>query len=135
MKIAIPVWNERVSPVFDVAEKILITDVESGIEKARSEYQLKSTNPAARATEITNLGIDVLICGAISRPLEAMITASGVGVIARVCGNVDEILRAYIAGRLLTSQRYLMPGCWRRGYQWRGRRRFGKLHKRNIRRT
>jgi len=135
MKIAIPVWNERVSPVFDVAEKILIADVEGGIEKARSRYQLESTSPVARATEIGNLGIDVLICGAISRPLEAMITANGVGVIAQVCGNVDEILKAYTSGRLLTSRRYLMPGCWRRGYKWRGRRRFGKLHNRDIRRT
>jgi len=129
MKIAIPVWNERVSPVFDVAEKILIADVESGIEKARSEYQLKSTNPAARATEIANLGIDVLICGAISRPLEVMITANGVGLIAQVCGNVNEVLSAYIAGRLLTSRRYLMPGCWRRRYRWRGNRQFRMLPK------
>lgn len=127
MKIAIPVWNERVSPVFDVAEKILIADVESGIEQARSEYQLESTNPAARATEIANLGIDVLICGAISRPLEAMIMANGVKVIAQTCGEVEEVLEAYISGRLFTLEQFFMPGCWRQGKRWRHGRRFGNF--------
>ncbi len=127
MKIAIPIWNSRVSPVFDVARKVLIIDVENGVEKGRYEHHLESTDLVARAAEIANLRIDVLICGAISRPLETMIMANGVKVIAQTCGEVEEVLEAYISGKLFTLEQFFMPGCWRQGKRWRHGRRFGNF--------
>ena len=32
MRIAIPVWGNKVSPVFDTSEHLLLVDIENGIE-------------------------------------------------------------------------------------------------------
>jgi len=70
--------------------------------------------------------VDVLICGAISRPLEMMLVSEGMQVIPHTCGPVEDVIRAYVSGRL-TDQAYLMPGCCgqRRRTRARGGRGFG----------
>ena len=71
MKVAIPHWQERVSPVFDSAGSVLLIDIENGRERQREERRLTRTDIMARAGEFLKFGADVLICGAISAPLEA----------------------------------------------------------------
>ena len=46
------------------------------------------------------LGIDVLICGAISRPMETSIFSQGIKLYPFVRGTVDEIVNAYREKRL-----------------------------------
>jgi hypothetical protein len=54
--------------------------------------------------------VDVLICGAVSRPLELALTLEGIEVIPQTCGKVEQVARAYLAGRL-SGDAFLMPGC------------------------
>jgi predicted Fe-Mo cluster-binding NifX family protein len=110
MRVAIPAWNDRVSPVFDAARSVMVVDVENGVEQARRQETLQEEFPTRRARQLAQLGVNVLICGAISRPLAAMIAASGITVIPWTAGPVDEVLTAYLAGRL-PDPRWLMPGC------------------------
>lgn len=124
MKVALPTWDGRVSPVFDVAKRLLVVDVERGTEISRSEVDLEETRLAARASRVTALGVHVLICGAISWPLEAMLTSAGVRVIPQTCGPVDDVLRAFLEGQL-ASEAFLMPGCCGRRGRFRGGRRHG----------
>ncbi len=115
VRIAIPQWKGRIAPVFDVAGHLLLVDVEDGDETHREEKRLVRAELPARAAELLGYGTDVLICGAISAPLQFRIAAAGVRVIAFVCGAVDEVLAAYLNGRL-ASETFAMPGCrrWRR---------------------
>jgi predicted Fe-Mo cluster-binding NifX family protein len=55
------------------------------------------------------LGIEVLLCGAISRPLERMIRVSGVKVISCLRGSIEEVIEAYLDGSLSDS-RFILPG-------------------------
>ena len=127
MKIAIPVWNGFVSSVFDFAHRLLLVDIENGREVNRSEVDLKAESLPQRAGSLKNLGVDVLICGAISRALADMIAASGVQVLPFVTGRVAEVLQAYITGQLVQPQ-FAMPGFWpgaRKGFRgWRQRQRW-----------
>ena len=125
MRVAIPTWSGTISPVFDIARHLLVVDVESGGEVRRSEEPLSEVHIAARAMHVARLGVDVLICEAISRPLEMMLAASGIEIVPHACGPVEEVLRAYLTGRL-TDQAYLMPGC--RGRRRRTRARGGRGH-------
>ena len=115
MKVAIPHWQERLSPVFDSAGNVLLIDIENGRERQREERQLTRTGIMARADEFLKFGADVLICGAISAPLEAALGSSNVKVIGFTCGPVDDVLRAFLNGDL-ASRTFVMPGCqgWRR---------------------
>ena len=95
MKVAIPTWNAWVSPVFDVARQVVLVDLEGGKEVTRRDVAITETGPIDRARRVKELGVTVLICGAISRPLEAMIVSEGVHVIAQTCGPTEEVLQAY----------------------------------------
>jgi len=110
MKIAIPRWKDRVSPVFDVADTIWIVETHSRRPLEKSEHKLSATEPAARAAELAGLGADLLICGAVSTPLEAALRAAGVEVVPFVCGPVEEVLGAHLDGKL-HGPAYRMPGC------------------------
>lgn len=117
MKVAIPCWQDRVSPVFDTAANVLLVDCENGRERQREDRPLMRTAAAARARELRELGADVLICGAISAPLESVLSASHVQVIGFVCGSVEEVLAAYLRGGL-PDPAFSMPGVrgWRRRF-------------------
>ena len=117
MRIAIPQWQGRIAPVFDTAGHLLMVDVQDGREVRREEKRRAKTDLPARTAEFLSCGADVLICGAISAPLQFKIAASGVRVIAFLCGTVDEVLGAFLNGTLADPV-FAMPGCRRR--RWRG---------------
>jgi predicted Fe-Mo cluster-binding NifX family protein len=124
MRVAMPTWNDRVSPVFDAARHLLVVDVEDNAEVSRSEAVFEETALPRRAERLAYLGVNVLICGAISKPLEQMVAALGMTVIPHTCGPVEEVLRAFLSGQL-AEQAFLMPGCGRRR-GLRGRQRLGR---------
>lgn len=113
MLVAIPVWQGRVSPVFDVAGQLLLVELDRSVETSRREERLVEEAPDRRADRIAEQGVATLICGGISRSLESLLAARGVQVIARVCGTVDEVLGAFSAGEL-HDERFAMPGCCNR---------------------
>lgn len=114
----------RVSPVLDVAQRLLVVDVGDDAAAARHEVSLSGGSLAGRVKHIRAAGVEVLICGAVSWPLEAALAAAGVRVVPQVCGNVDDVLGAYLTGRL-TQTAFLMPGCCGRR-RYRGRRGGGR---------
>lgn len=133
MKIAIPVWNGFVSSVFDFARHLLVVDMEGQQETNRSQIQLEQQPAPQLSAKLVGLDVDVLICGAISRPLASMLTASNIEVIPFVSGPVDEVLNAYFGNRLVEPQ-FLQPGCWpgtrkRFRHRHRGRGGRGRRHR------
>ncbi len=129
MKIAIPVYGDNVSNVFDFAHRLLLVDIENGKVVNRSEVALESQSLPQRAGQLKSFGVDVLVCGAISRVLMHMLTSSGIQVLPYVTGSIDDVLQAYLTGQLVQPQ-FTMPGYWagaRRGFggggrgrRWRG---------------
>lgn len=109
MRIAIPQWQGRVSPVLDVADDLLLIDVERAIESCRERRWLSRTDPFQRAAEVAALGTDIVICGAISLVLENALATAGISVYGFVCGSIEEVIQAYLTG-CLDSPRFLMPG-------------------------
>jgi predicted Fe-Mo cluster-binding NifX family protein len=120
MRVAIPHWQGRVSPVFDVAGRLLLIDIENGRETRREDRQLAARELLGRAAELLSARADVLICGAISAPVEARLAGLGVQVIGFVCGGIDDVLGAFLQGEL-KGPAYLMPGCRQRRRRLRGR--------------
>lgn len=114
MRIAIATWQGRISPVFDTARRLLLVDAENGTEAGRSEKALPQAFPPQRVARLKELGIDVLICGAISRPLAGVIAASGIVLVPFISGETDQVLTAYLH-KELPSPQFMMPGCYGRG--------------------
>ena len=113
MRIAIPIWGDKVSPLFDTAARLMIVDVEGEGVKSRLEMPLEEQDISRRCFRIRGMDVDTLICGAISRPFLRMLLSSGMTIIPEISGNPEDVLKAYLEGNLFHS-RFLMPGC-RRG--------------------
>jgi predicted Fe-Mo cluster-binding NifX family protein len=125
MIIAIPTWNHHVSTVCDYSDRLLIVTVESGHITNRTLVPFFERTILEKAARLRQLGVQVLLCGAVSNPLERMLVASGIRVIPFVMGTVDEALEAYLKG-YLSDPRFTLPGCspgrWRRRGKGMGRR-------------
>ena len=125
MKVAIATWAGRISPVFDAARHLLVVEIEGGAEIGRREIVLGETPAPGLAKRLADLGVDVLICGAISWPLEAMVAATGVRVVPQMCGPTEGVLGAFVTGPW-PQRAFRMPGCGgrrrrrSRGTGWRG---------------
>jgi predicted Fe-Mo cluster-binding NifX family protein len=125
MKVAIPYWQSRISPVFDVAQHVLLVDLDGPDGPKRSDLTLGDEDPPRRAAQLARANADVLICGAISRPMELAVSAAGIRVIGQICGDVECVLQAFAENRL-GQEAFRMPGCCNRRRRCRGGRRAGR---------
>ncbi len=124
MKTAIPIWEGRVSPVLDTARQLLVVDVTDGQEASRTALDIPPMHFAQMAKFVRDLGVDTVICGAISRQLETKFATLGIRIIPWLRGEVDEVLSAHVNGNLQDGY-FFLPGCGR------GRRRCGRRRRRD----
>lgn len=101
------------SPVFDTSREILLIEIEKGREVRRIEVDLRHRDPLLRAGYVASLGIEWLICGAISISLEKALVSHNIKVFSYTRGSVKEVIEAFLNGKLADPM-YLMPGCRRR---------------------
>jgi predicted Fe-Mo cluster-binding NifX family protein len=123
MNVAISVWNGRVSPVFDTSRCVLLIDADQTGSTRKGEHFFANHLDYLKIRELVNLGVDVLICGAVSKRMAAGLVSTGIAVIPWVSGMVDEVVSGFLDGSL-NSDCFSMPGC--RG---RNRCRWGRNYK------
>lgn len=122
MNVALTTWENRISPVFDSAGMVLVVQIENGAVVGRNYKPLDSASPFSRALTLSKLGVNVLICGAISRFFANMIEAQGIRIVPFVTGDVNQVLDAYLGG-WLHQPSFQMPGCgMKRRRRFRGGR-------------
>jgi len=101
MKLAVTVWEDRIAPLFDTANRVALYRIAPGkaVPAPEGEIDMSLLAPGIRITRLMSEGVDVLVCGAISRPLQRLLESVGIEIIAGVCGPVHEILQTLAAGR------------------------------------
>jgi predicted Fe-Mo cluster-binding NifX family protein/ribosomal protein S27AE len=122
MKTAFTYWDNRIAPVFDTARQAHVVEAESGQIVSETQATLSGDLPIQKTLGLVELGIGTLVCGAISRPMFAQITAYGIQVVPFVAGDLQVVIQAWLSGKL-EPDAFAMPGC-------RGRRGrcFGGMH-------
>ena len=131
MRIAMPIWEGRVSPVFDTATVLLVVEHDGRQEVGRRTETLGGLPALRRVGRLVELGVQALVCGAISRPLLSMISGRGIQVLPFISGNVEDVLTAYVSGGLGIAKcpaRFRMPGCCGRRGRFGGGRRGRRGH-------
>lgn len=113
MNIAITIWENRISPVFDAAENLLIAELRDGEIVARKNLSVPS-GPYSRLIQLfREHRVKVLICGALCVGPAALLEAHGVHVVSFIAGDAEQVLSRFALGEDLSS--FFMPGCrWRR---------------------
>lgn len=125
MNVAITVWGNRISPVFDSAQTLLIAEIWED-QIVDRKIQLFQANMFCRCLRLLEeLNVQVLICGALCEGPVRMLEAQGIEVIPFVTGEAEKILEYYVQGKDLKE--FAMPGCGHaRCCRWRDGRRQGR---------
>ena len=110
MKIAVTIWEDRISPVFDASRRLLIVDIENARIGERSFLVFDPEQPSGLAKTLANLGVEVLICGAVSQLPATIINAADIILMPFITGEVDRVLDTFARGESLEPT-FLMPGC------------------------
>jgi len=114
MKAAFAVWNNRIAPVFDVAREIRLVEAEFGRIIREKDEKLPADSGPEKGRRLIELGVDMLVCGAISRLMLSQIAAYDIRVISFVAGDIGEVMRAWLSGDFI-KEAFTMPGCRRGG--------------------
>ncbi len=125
-RVAIPTWQGRVSPTLDFASKVLVADLGNAKYGARMELDLRGPHQHCLVRQLADLGIDVVICGAISRTLAESLEQRGIRVASFVSGGVEEVLWAFLHDTLGDRGPLGDPRTGARGRNCRRRRSGGK---------
>lgn len=110
MKVAITVWGNRISPVFDAAKTLLIAQIENGriLKKEYSPFDPHAINSMLEI--FRNQKITTLICGAISTHPAEIIVDNNIRLISFVMGNAHDFLESF-TGKDHIEPAFIMPGC------------------------
>jgi len=114
MKIAIPLFTNRISPRFDFAPALGLFNIEGEKIIDSREISCEGWNDGERVSKLRELEVDTLICGAMPNYLLGLLNHSGIKVIPWVAGNAKEALTLFLQDRL-NSGMTLCPEKGRRG--------------------
>jgi len=110
--IAIPISQERISPLLDAAACLLLVTRQRGKEAARRRFVLNPLSPVELARSVAEMRVDVLLCAALSEELRRELERRGVQVKPHLCGDIEAVLQAFCDDRLNRLE-FRMPGCWK----------------------
>ena len=110
MKLAVTIWGNRISPVFDSARTLLIADIQDGIVRKKT-YKAIAPFPSEHFIRfLKQMDVSTLICGAISTEPADQIIAHDIQLVSFVSGNVQAVIDDFSARKSI-GRDYMMPGC------------------------
>jgi predicted Fe-Mo cluster-binding NifX family protein len=110
MRVALPIWEQRISPVFDVAGQLLLVNIQESRVTDRRVEQLPDVPPSRLVATLDAWRVNVVICGGISQAMALLIQGRGIELVRQICGDVEQVINAYLADDL-GDPRFRMPGC------------------------
>ena len=110
MRIALPVWEDSVSTVFDSAKTFAIVETEQEEALRRKEESFDGEDILLKIRKLTDEHIELVICGALSREFSELLLMHGIEKIEGIHGKIEDVIDAYLTGSLL-SIRFYMAGC------------------------
>lgn len=108
-RVALPVFNGRVSPVLDSCTRLYVLE-SSGIARASNQtLRVKGTSIFERVGELKRIGIKIIICGALSESFYNLLREAGIELVCGITGEIEEVIDAYRNGTL-GHARFQLPG-------------------------
>ena len=122
--VAVTVWGQRVSPVFDSARTLLLAETAGPTIVGTTRLAFDPERPLELLRTLQERRVGVVICGAVSEQPAALLESAGIELIPFVAGNVHRVLKTFRRNRL-AGPACRMPGCGR-GICCRGKIRQGR---------
>jgi predicted Fe-Mo cluster-binding NifX family protein len=109
MNVAITVWGNRISPVFDSAQTLLVAEIREDQVVGRKLQLFQATMFDRFLRLLEELDVRVLICGALCEGPARILESHDIEVIPFLTGEVEKILECYVQEKDLNE--FAMPGC------------------------
>ncbi|MCH5373187.1 MAG: hypothetical protein JJ992_04380 [Planctomycetes bacterium] len=100
MKVAIPMFGNRVSPRLDCAPAFLVVTLENDQSIKREEFAATSWAPHERTGYLIDLRVDAVICGGIDWCSAETLQRQGIVLYGGVTGDIEEAVAALVRGEL-----------------------------------
>ncbi len=115
MKIAIPLFGNRISPRFDFSPEVWIITVENGEVVNQKKIPMTNLNLPQRLEQLASNEVKHVICGGIDGFCLSQLGTKGITVLHNIAGEAEVIFNLFLKGRL-------RPGfcCERRGRRFYG---------------
>jgi predicted Fe-Mo cluster-binding NifX family protein len=100
--IAMPLFEERISPLLDVSERFVIYEINQGKITQKAVVNINEPSERGRVLKLREIGVSLIISGAVSRYLSYIISDTGLKHIPWASGPVDEVIECYLNNTLIT---------------------------------
>jgi predicted Fe-Mo cluster-binding NifX family protein len=100
MKVAIPLFKNRVSPRFDVSPEIWIIELNNGEVLKQEKWPAVNFDLQQRLDQLAFNRVEKIICGGIDGFCMDYLGNMGIDVIHNVAGEAEEVLNLFIRGVL-----------------------------------
>ncbi len=96
MKVAIPLYKERVAPHFGSSSEILLIEIKGPSEFREAVIDLEVKSPFEMARRLLDLGVTKIVCGGISKIHKGWLIQRGISVEDNRKGEAKEILKEIV---------------------------------------
>jgi predicted Fe-Mo cluster-binding NifX family protein len=109
VKLAVTVWGNRISPVFDAASTLLVAEITN--KKISGQYYtaFDPESPVDLLHTLKEHHVTTLVCGAISKTPASLILEQHIHLIPFVTGNVRHFLDSFALNQTV-GKKHRMPG-------------------------
>ena len=109
MRIAIPIFHNRVSPVLDTCTRLLVLDYEGATVTQKKEISVDFCSQLERFEILRKLSPDVVICCGVTDVFDKMLGSANLRLISGIAGDVNQVVKAFMDNRI-GDPRFRMPG-------------------------
>jgi predicted Fe-Mo cluster-binding NifX family protein len=101
--VAIPVFQDRISPLLDVANRFVIFEIVDNEISQKMIVNVHADCERLRIEKLKELGVSVIIGSAVSGFVSHVISEIGMRLISWVNGEIDDVIDLYIKDALNPS--------------------------------
>ncbi len=118
LNIAVPIFEQRIAPRLDTADKILFATVEDRKIVNEEEVRIVGVHPLNMASWFKSEEINVVICCAIDSICKNSFSQCGIHIISWIAGDARGAIEAYLNGALesmaISTETFNVGPCRRR---------------------
>lgn len=116
MKIAIPVFQTKISPRFDQAQGFVVLEMENDNIIARKTLTTQGWSVLDKMKHLVDLEVNTLICGGIDRASLQYLGFKGIKIYSWVTGEVEDAVSCFLSHRMrpgiILGKHGTMIGRW-----------------------
>jgi predicted Fe-Mo cluster-binding NifX family protein len=93
IKVAVPLFKDRVSPHFGASPKVLLVMIDHSVIQSEATWDVGGESPMEVARHLASMGIQYIICGGIHRTYKDWLIRNGITVMENQRGVATEIIK------------------------------------------